>query len=151
MNITKLALALGITMGLAACGGGPSKDEARSGYLLASSMATGFAETARSHMGQALRTSAPPSAPSDDNERQPLLGFTVVGGRDVEGVGEGLLAGRSHHYTNDRQIRDIPHFTRVRFAAVYPGIDLLYYGTRERRLEYDFVVAPRTDLGLVNM
>jgi len=93
----------------------------------------------------ALRTSAPPSAPSDEIERQPLLGFTVVGGRDVEGVGEGLLAGRSHHYTNDRQIRDVPHFTRVRFAAVYPGIDLLYYGTRERRLEYDFVVAAGAD------
>jgi hypothetical protein len=28
---------------------------------------------------------------------------------------------------------------------VYPGIDLLYYGNNQRRLEYDFHVAPGAD------
>jgi hypothetical protein len=32
-------------------------------------------------------------------------------------------------------------FARVRYAGVYPGVDLMYYGT-QGRLEYDFVVAP---------
>ena len=36
---------------------------------------------------------------------------------------------------------DIPNYARVRYAQVYPGIDMVYYGN-QRRLEYDFIVAP---------
>ncbi|MCW3100246.1 MAG: hypothetical protein JWL77_5864 [Chthonomonadaceae bacterium] len=39
---------------------------------------------------------------------------------------------------------DIPTFGRVGFHGVYPGIDVVYYGN-QRRLEYDFVVAPHAD------
>ena len=39
----------------------------------------------------------------------------------------------------------VPHYARVRYAQVYPGIDLVFYGTNQRRLEYDFVVAPGAD------
>lgn len=35
-------------------------------------------------------------------------------------------------------------FAKVKNEAVYPGIDLVYYGN-ERRLEFDFVVAPHAD------
>jgi hypothetical protein len=38
----------------------------------------------------------------------------------------------------------IAAFRKVRYAAVYPGIDLVYYGN-QRHLEYDFVVAPGAD------
>jgi hypothetical protein len=37
---------------------------------------------------------------------------------------------------------DIDRFARVLYRNVYAGIDVAYYGN-ERRLEYDFVVAPR--------
>ena len=40
--------------------------------------------------------------------------------------------------------RRIPNFARVRYAAVYPGIDLVYYGN-QKQLEYDFVVKPEAD------
>ena len=36
---------------------------------------------------------------------------------------------------------DVPAYARVKYAGVYPGIDLVYYGN-QRELEYDFVVAP---------
>ncbi len=36
---------------------------------------------------------------------------------------------------------DIPTFGKVRYAGIYPGVDLVYYGTN-RDLEYDFVVKP---------
>ena len=39
---------------------------------------------------------------------------------------------------------NIPNYARVRYAQVYPGIDMVYYGN-QRRLEYDFVVAPGSD------
>lgn len=38
----------------------------------------------------------------------------------------------------------IPTYGKVQYASVYPGVDLVYYGT-ERQLEYDFIVAPGAD------
>lgn len=35
----------------------------------------------------------------------------------------------------------IPAYARVKYSGIYPGVDLLFYGN-QRRLEYDFVVAP---------
>jgi hypothetical protein len=39
---------------------------------------------------------------------------------------------------------DVPSFARVKYAGVYPGVDLVFYGN-QRRLEYDFIVAPGAD------
>jgi uncharacterized protein (TIGR03437 family) len=39
---------------------------------------------------------------------------------------------------------DVTGFGRIRYARVYPGIDLVFHG-EEHRLEYDFVVAPHAD------
>jgi Beta-propeller repeat len=36
---------------------------------------------------------------------------------------------------------DVPVYSQVKYHDVYPGVDLLFYGN-QRRLEYDFVVAP---------
>ena len=40
--------------------------------------------------------------------------------------------------------RDVPHFARVRYAGLYPGVDLVYYGN-QLKLEYDLVVAAGAD------
>lgn len=47
---------------------------------------------------------------------------------------------------NDRTkwVTGVPTFTRVKYADVYPGIDLLYHGS-QKEMEYDFVVAPGVD------
>ncbi|HSE37848.1 MAG TPA: hypothetical protein VLG74_11135, partial [Blastocatellia bacterium] len=45
---------------------------------------------------------------------------------------------------------NIPSYSRVRYEQVYPGIDMLYYGSR-RQLEYDFIVAPRADPAVVEI
>lgn len=39
---------------------------------------------------------------------------------------------------------EVPLYEPVRYEAVYPGIDLIYYGNRNRP-EYDFVVRPDAD------
>lgn len=39
---------------------------------------------------------------------------------------------------------DVPGFAAVRYAGLYPGIDLVYHG-RSGQLEYDFEVAPGAD------
>jgi uncharacterized repeat protein (TIGR01451 family) len=41
-------------------------------------------------------------------------------------------------------------YGQVKYAGVYPGVDLVYYGT-QRQLEYDFIVAPRTDPSLIRL
>ncbi len=38
----------------------------------------------------------------------------------------------------------IPNYSRVRYRAVYDGVDLMYYGN-QGRLEHDFIVAPYAD------
>jgi hypothetical protein len=36
---------------------------------------------------------------------------------------------------------NLPNYAKTRSQNVYPGIDLVYYGTQSQ-LEYDFVLAP---------
>ena len=38
----------------------------------------------------------------------------------------------------------VPNYGRVRFAEVYPGIDLVYYG-KDGQLEYDWILKPGAD------
>ncbi len=45
---------------------------------------------------------------------------------------------------------NVPNYARVRYAQVYPGIDMVYYGSG-RRLEYDFIVAPGSDPELIEI
>jgi uncharacterized protein (TIGR03437 family) len=57
------------------------------------------------------------------------------------------LSTRSNYYLGrdpSRWLSGVPNFGRVRYRHVWPGIDLVYYGSANR-LEYDFVVAPGAD------
>jgi hypothetical protein len=57
------------------------------------------------------------------------------------------LPGKSNYFIGSdptRWQRDVPSYARVKYAGVYPGIDLVYYGN-QRELEYDLVVAPGAD------
>ncbi len=45
---------------------------------------------------------------------------------------------------------NIPHYQRVRYPNVYPGIDLVYYGNPQR-LEHDFIVAPGADPTVIQL
>lgn len=49
-----------------------------------------------------------------------------------------------------RQQTGVPAYGRVRYAGVYPGIDLVYHG-KGRQLEYDFNVQPGADPGLIRL
>ncbi len=69
----------------------------------------------------------------------------------VSGIDE--LPGRSNYFIgNDpKQWRtNIPAYGAVKYARVYPGIDLVYHGD-QRQLEYDFLVAPGADLSVIEL
>ena len=55
-----------------------------------------------------------------------------------------FVGSREHWHTN------IPNYSRVRYRAVYPGVDVVYYGNPSR-LEYDFVLQPGADAGAIRL
>jgi hypothetical protein len=66
---------------------------------------------------------------------------------------ENLLPGVSNYFLGDdpRGWRTgVPHYARVRYVEVYPGIDLVYYSAAGE-LEYDFLVAPGADVAAIRM
>jgi hypothetical protein len=42
----------------------------------------------------------------------------------------------------------VKHYAKLREQGVYPGVDVVYYGDN-RRLEFDFVVAPKADPSVI--
>jgi len=69
----------------------------------------------------------------------------------VTGLGE--LPGKSNYFLGkDTKWRtNVSRFARVSYAGIYPGIDLVYYGSPAKpgELEYDFTVAPGSDPGAI--
>lgn len=51
------------------------------------------------------------------------------------------VATKSHYLNRNNSRTEIPHFAKVRYPAVYPGTDLVFYGD-DGRLRYDFVLSP---------
>ena len=63
------------------------------------------------------------------------------------------LARSSHYFIgNDSSAwrTNVPHYGRVRYQQVYPGIDLDYYH-HGGQLEYDFIVAPGADPAVIEL
>lgn len=75
----------------------------------------------------------------------------LVGARQARGEGLERLPGESAYLGNPaRTLTHIPQFGRVRYANVYPGVDLVYYGNNGG-LEYDFVLKPGSDPSLIRL
>jgi len=69
----------------------------------------------------------------------------------VEGIDP--LPGRVNYFIGNDSTKwhtDIPTYARVKYHSVYPGIDLVYYGT-PRALEYDLIAAPGADPGAIRI
>jgi hypothetical protein len=58
----------------------------------------------------------------------------------------GKLPTRTDYFIGDREHwhTNIANYSRIRYAAVYPGVDVVYYG-RQNQLEFDFVLQPGAD------
>ena len=64
----------------------------------------------------------------------------------IEGV-DRLATGSNYFIGNDpkKWHTDVPNYAKVELNNVYPGIDLIYHGSEQGRLEYDFRLAPEAD------
>jgi uncharacterized protein (TIGR03437 family) len=65
--------------------------------------------------------------------------------RHVQGIEK--LPGVSNYFIGNDPKKwrtDVPHYARIRYQSVYPGIDMICHG-ENRQLEYDLVVEPGAD------
>jgi hypothetical protein len=86
---------------------------------------------------------------SPDVLRMRLLGAAsspAVNGLRVRPGRTNYLVGRDQR----RWTMGVRSFSRVRYRSVYPGVDLVFHGSRGR-LEYDFRLAPRVDARVIRM
>jgi hypothetical protein len=65
---------------------------------------------------------------------------TVTGGDPLPGHANYFLGNDPKKWHTN-----VPTYAQVKYQGVYPGVDLVYYGTQGGQLEYDFVVAPGAD------
>jgi hypothetical protein len=108
------------------------------------------------------RTAAAPDAPSTDRARSIASPSTTARALSVQftganpqarASGDGAMPGKINYLLGSDQARWRPGVAtcaKVRVEALYPGVNLVYYGN-QRRLEYDFSVAPGTDAGVIAM
>jgi photosystem II stability/assembly factor-like uncharacterized protein len=71
--------------------------------------------------------------------------------REIGGIDE--LPGSSNYFIGDDPTRwrtGIKGYSKVRYRLVYPGIDLIYHSD-QRKLEYDFKVAPGANPGTIRL
>ncbi len=89
-----------------------------------------------------------------NNSQSSALRIRLDGASPAERIsGLNLLPGKSNYLIgNDpnKWHKDIPNYARVEYHEVYPGINLAYYGT-QRALEFDFIVAPGHDPGVISV
>ncbi|HUO04815.1 MAG TPA: SBBP repeat-containing protein [Candidatus Binataceae bacterium] len=85
-------------------------------------------------------------AATDGKQPHVVLRVSLAGANHnarIEGVDR--LAGKSNYLIGKDPKKwhtNVPTFAQVKYDGVYPGIDLVYHGSSQRQLEYDFHVAP---------
>jgi hypothetical protein len=82
-----------------------------------------------------------------DAQTLSVIGMKLLGANaEAKPSVQGPAQGRVNYFargSSDKRV-GIQAYTEVRYASVYEGVDVIYYG-RQRELEYDFRIAPGGD------
>jgi hypothetical protein len=82
-----------------------------------------------------------------------VIGLKVDGGRTVAPQANEELVTKSNYFVGNDPAKwrtDVPNYAKVTYPSVLDGVDLVYHG-ENGALEYDFVVAPGTNVDRVAM
>jgi len=86
--------------------------------------------------------------PSAVSHRRSVLRMELLNANPNSVVtGQDELPGKSNYFLGrdpKKWHREVRQYAKVRYANVYPGVDLVYYGN-QHELEYDFVLQPGAD------
>jgi hypothetical protein len=95
-----------------------------------------------------------PNQTSASESKPEVLEMQLAGVRaGIKAEGKDVLPGTANYFRGNDPAQwhtGIPTYKKVRYAGVYPGVDLIYYGNHSP-LEYDFVVAPRANAGRIRL
>lgn len=78
----------------------------------------------------------------------------LAANRRARVIGESQLATRTSYFIGKDASHwrsDVPNYARVKVEQVYRGIDIVYYGSGQQQLEYDFKVAPGADVRAIRL
>ena len=111
----------------------------------------------RQHAGLRTDEPVPPrnlNRGDDVSTKSAVLRIRLVGASPAPQLtGFNELPGKSNYFIgNDpkKWRRNVPTYGKVKYHAVYPGVDVVYYGN-ERQLEHDFIVAPGADPSVISL
>src|SRR6187551_2716160 len=94
-----------------------------------------------------------PEAPAKSGQR-PVMRMQLIGSAaDPQVQGVDALPGKVNYFRGQDTASwktKVPIYRRVKYSAVYPGVDLVYYG-QSQQLEYDFIVAPGADPNTIKL
>jgi uncharacterized protein (TIGR03437 family) len=91
--------------------------------------------------------------PAQKQNGQSLFSIQFIGASSatvLQGINQ--QPGKSHYLLGDRSSWrfNVSRFSRVQASRIYPGIDIVYYGTDEQ-LEYDLIISPGANPSLVRL
>ena len=97
---------------------------------------------------------APSGRPDADGQRPPVVRMSILGANPSSTAAPSSeLPGKVNYVPGtgpEARVTNIPTYGKVRYDAVYPGIDLVYYDNGGH-LEYDFVVGPGADPKVIKL
>ncbi|MGH7868180.1 MAG: hypothetical protein ACREP9_11310, partial [Candidatus Dormibacteraceae bacterium] len=107
----------------------------------------------------AERPSNRPSARNLENSKPASSKFAVLrlelagSNQQAQAAGLGELPGKSNYYIGNDPAKwhtNVSQYSRVRYRGIYPGINLVYYGS-QGHLEYDFDLSPGVNPGIITL
>jgi hypothetical protein len=108
----------------------------------------------KTESAQARGISGAVSSGKDKPREGDVIRMELVGANPKTRVeGADPLPGKANYFIGNDPAKwhtGVLTYAKVRYASVYPGIDLVYYGN-QRQLEYDLVVAPGANTGKVRL
>lgn len=120
------------------------------GYTLFLTGDEAVLELGRTH---GVRSTAPSVVKSDRSAADLVRMRLVAATPGVRATGVDELPGKSNYFLGNDPSKwhsSVANYAKVKYQSVYPGIDLVYYGS-QGQLEYDFVLAPGADPAAIHL
>jgi hypothetical protein len=106
-----------------------------------------------------VKTTAPANSTDDsirkhDDGTTSFLKLTFCNANEkanIHGINEVIT--KTHYYKGadeSKWVTNVPNYSKVCYDDLYPGIDMVYYGTQSG-LEYDYIVKPGADASAIAM
>jgi uncharacterized repeat protein (TIGR01451 family) len=94
------------------------------------------------------------ASPNPEVNTRTLLRMELLNANSAPQVaGLDLLSGKSNYFIGndpDQWHTKIPNYAKVEYRDIYPDVNLIYYGNQQK-LEYDFIVGPGADPGIITL